>query len=494
MLSRISPPLLAFGASVLLLAGLIGALYWDTDAAPPLEVHCAEAMRLPMEAIKQDYEKETGQTVDLLFGPSQTILTNLELRRKGDLFLPADDSYVEIAKNKDLVGEVFNLARMHAVVIVRPGFPKTIATWDNFLAKDNKIGLANVEAAAITKILKRELQGAGLWDSLERHQPSFLGNVNEVGNSVAIVGSNDVGIVWDVVAQPLLASRPDMKIVELPELSTVQARVQIAITTCSKQKDKGARHLKNQGFSDVEEVDAQTKSREELVVYAGAMLRPALEPALIEFEQHHGVLIKRVYNGCGILVGQMKTGATPDVYFACDTRFMEQVQDKFNPATNVSTNQLVITVKKGNPKKVFELIDLATPGLRVGVGHEQQCALGALTKETFIRTGVYAKVIKNVVVQSPTGDMLVNQLRVGSLDVVVAYRSNVMPFADELEGIPITGIPCATPSQPIAVSKNSAHPEMGRLLMAFLRKDESRRRFEKLGFGWDVKEVEKPGK
>jgi ABC-type molybdate transport system substrate-binding protein len=177
----------------------------------------------------------------------------------------------------------------------------------------------------------------------------------------------------------------------------------------------------------------------------------------------------------------------PDLYFACDTSFMSMVKDQFEEPVAVSNNQLMIAVKKGNPHKVTKLLDLAKPGLKVGVGHEHQCALGALTKETFVRTGVYAKVVKNIAVQSPSGDLLINQLRVGGLDVVVAYRSNVLPYPDELEGTPIEGIPCAAPSQPLAVSKSSTHPELSRRLMEFLQTEESRQRFETSGFGWEVK-------
>ena len=227
--------------------------------------------------------------------------------------------------------------------------------------------------------------------------------------------------------------------------------------------------------------------RAELVVYAGAMLRPALKEALIEFEKRENVR-SCIYNGCGILVSQMKTGETPDLYFACDTTFMDQVKDRFTAPLCVSNNQLVIAVKKGNPKQVFKLLDLAKPGLRVGIGHEKNCALGALTKETFKQTGVYGKVIDNIKVQSPTGDCLINQLRTDSLDVVVAYRTNVAPFPD-LEYIPIDGVKCAMPSQPIAVSKSTTHPELSKRLVEFLSQKESRERFEKSGFGWELKEV-----
>src|SRR6516165_7832747 len=98
MFSRVHPAFVAFAASVLLLAGLIAVLYWDPfsprepASAEPLLVYCAEALRAPMEATARDYQREVGQQVYVDFGPSQALLSKLQLTKKGDLFLPADDS------------------------------------------------------------------------------------------------------------------------------------------------------------------------------------------------------------------------------------------------------------------------------------------------------------------------------------------------------------------------------------------------------------------
>lgn len=517
MLSKFSPALVVFGGSIVLLAGLVGSLYWisrpqyASGAAQPLQIYCAAAMVKTVEAIAQEYTDEYKQQVVIHSGPSQAILVRLEEAKEGDLFLPADDSYIRLADKKKLIGDVKNVASMRAVVIVRAGYGKEIKTWADFLAVGSKIGLAN-DATAMGKLTKQALQGQGLWEALEAAKPSFLGDINEVGNSVGKIGTSDVGITWDALATAIVAKTPAVKIVRLKELDPVKARVQIAVAKATPQadharrfisflraRDKGAIHLKKAGYADVDEAEAMDGKRE-LVIYAGAMLRPALEDALAEFENREKCRITRVYNGCGILVGQMQVGEMPDIYFACDTSFMDKVKDKFDDIKNVSSNQLMIVVRKGNPKKIFELADLAKPKLRVGIGHEQQCALGALTKETLFRTGTLAKISENVVVQSPTGDFLVNQLLVAGeegLDVVIAYRSNIVPFPDKVEGIPIptkidgADIKCAMPAQPIAVAKSSKHPELSRRLMEFLQEKESKQRFEKLGFGWEIKEVEK---
>jgi ABC-type molybdate transport system substrate-binding protein len=215
------------------------------------------------------------------------------------------------------------------------------------------------------------------------------------------------------------------------------------------------------------------------------MLRPAIEETVSAFERREGVRVVRVYNGCGILVAQMRAGERPDAYFACDKSFMSQVSDLFLDGVDVSTNQLVILVPKGNPHGIRTLDDLAKPGLRVGVGHEKQCALGVITQQTLVQTGSRAAVMKNVAVQSPTGDMLVNQMLAApsSLDAVIAYVSNAARAGDRLEAIAID-VPCAVATQPLAVGKDSDHKHLvGRLKRAILSRA-SRERFEANGFTW----------
>jgi molybdate transport system substrate-binding protein len=92
--------------------------------------------------------------------------------------------------------------------------------------------------------------------------------------------------------------------------------------------------------------------------------------------------------------------------------------------------------------------------------------------------------MENVKVQSPTGDLLVNQLRAGSLDAVIAYVSNATEAANELEAIAIQDIPCAVAVQPVAVGRDSMYKQLTARLLDRLRSPESRQRFEAHGFHW----------
>ena len=195
--------------------------------------------------------------------------------------------------------------------------------------------------------------------------------------------------------------------------------------------------------------------------------------------------INRVYNGCGILTAQIKSGQKPDAYFACDVSFMDTVSNRFQPAIQLAETSLVLLVKKGNPSNVVGLADLARPGLRVGLAHEEQSALGALSARLLRNVGLHPRVLANVSVQTPTGDLLVNQLRSGALDVALVYAVNASQVRDSLDVVELHE-PGSIAIQPYAVGLGSGNARlMGRLLDT-LEAAPSRARFEKSGFRWKL--------
>ena len=99
-----------------------------------------------------EYQKEFGVEVRCNYGASQAELVTLERAGNGDLYLPADESYVEIARTKGLVDAVMPVAVMRPVLGVRKGNAKGIRSLDDVLKNDVKLGQANPDAAAIGKV------------------------------------------------------------------------------------------------------------------------------------------------------------------------------------------------------------------------------------------------------------------------------------------------------------------------------------------------------
>ena len=455
-----------------------------------LMMHCAASNRAVMEAIRQEYEKEYDREVQIQYGPSQTLLSSIEVTKSGDLYLPADDSYLDMANDKDLVSEILPIARMQAVVVIAKGNPKNITSIEDLSREGIRLVMANPETAAVGKVVKKLLSDSGHWDAIEEATTSFRATVNEVANDIK-VDAADAGIVYDAV----LHTYEELEFVELPELANANSQISVGVISPTKNpqaalhfaryvsaRDRGLKHYSEHGFR-VSGGD-EWADVPELNIYAGSMLRPAIHDTITKFEEREGITINRTYNGCGILVAQMKAGQKPDAYFACDKEFMNQVHDLFPEPVDVSQNELVIIVKKGNPKKIKSLKDLGREGLRVGVGHEKQCAMGWITQNTFREGGVVEEIMPNVTVQSPTGDMLVNQMLTGSLDAAVVYLSNAAGAGEKLDAIGIQEIECSTATQPWAVAKESKYPELASRLFAQICSTPSQETFAAEGFRW----------
>lgn len=486
----------SFLASVVLLVALVVALAWDSSwfagrnkGEQPLILFCAAGIKAPVAEIVAEYSEEFGVEVQIQYGGSETLLATIKETGAGDLYLPADDSYVTLARQKDMLAEVIPLATMKPVLVVSTKNPKKIRSLDDVLAKGIRLSHAEPKAAAVGKVAKEALQKAGQWAAFEKNVIVTKMTVNDVAVDIK-TGAADAGIIWDALVQQL----GGLKVVKASALEKEEAKLSLCVLrTCNQPtralhfarylaaRDKGLPVFKKFGFAPVDG-DPWTETPE-LKLLAGAMLRPAIEKTITAFEEREGCKVTRVYNGCGILVAQMKAdGKSPDAYFACDKEFMTQVHDLFAPPLTVSSNQLVILVHKANKHKIETLADLGKPGLRVGIGHEKQCAMGVLTQTTLRQTKTEKSVMKNVVVQVPAGDMLVNQMKAGALDAAVAYISNAAG-AKELKALPIN-IPCAFAEQPVAVGKQAKYPHMTARLINAILTEESRQLFKDNGFKW----------
>lgn len=472
-------------------AGETGA----AEGGPTLMMLCAAGMRAPVERIAKEYEAETGVVVQLQYGGSGTLLGNLEVA-SADIFLAADDSYTAIGREKGLIAEVLPVARMRAGIGVPKGNPKAVRALADVRREDLKIGIGNPEAASIGRVTRDILSAHGLWEGFE--PAATFPTVNEIANAVK-VGSIDAAVLWDAIAKQY----PEMDFVALPEFDAAEQTISVGIVADTRQptealrfcryltaRDKGLPVFESLGYATGE--GDRWALEPEILLFSGAMLRPAIEDTIKRFEEREGVRVTPVYNGCGILVSQMKAGEKPDAYFSCDVKFMDMVQDRFLEGAVVSANEMVILVQKGNPKNIAGLADLTKPGMRLGLGEPEKSALGFLTKALLDAEGLSQAIADsgNLKLNSATGDFLVNQLKAGSLDAVVVYQSNAMAAkstADDCDIVTI-GRPDAIAAQPYAVARESEHK---RLLERFLEacvSEQGKKAFVDHGFRWELKD------
>ena len=393
-----------------------------SNSRKPLTLFCAAGIRQPTEQIVAEYEREYGVPIQVQYGGSNTLLGQIEAGGVGDLILVGEDMYAEIACKKGLAREVVPVAVQRPVIAVRKDNPRRIQGLNDLLRADVRVGLCNPEQAAIGRLFKEALGRTGRWRDLDRavtERGVFKPTVTDLANDLKL-GTIDASILWDA----LVRQNPELEAVECPELKSSTARIAMCVLTSVKapaaalrfaryfaSRDRGQPVFASMGYEAVEG-DRWSESPQ-LTFFAGIVARRALEETIRGFEEREGVVVTTVYNGCGILTGQMlairdKTqGGFPDLYLAGDRCFFENVKEHFQEAEELSENGISMFVEKGNPKEIRALTDLTRAGIRVVVGQPEQCTIGHLTRKVLEEQGIYHAVMKNVVSQVATSGMLV---------------------------------------------------------------------------------------
>ncbi len=249
--------------AVLLVTSIIVGLALKLMLSPysksnTLKIYCAAALRPPLENIAREFESRFDQHIEFNFGGSQTLLSNLETTGDGDLFIPADDSYLQLAEQRKLIQQIFPIAKMHAVILNSKDHPP-IKNFAELFDVKLKLAQANPDAAAIGNLTRNALSKINRWGELKLHTEkygSFHATVSEVANAVEL-GAADAGIVWDTVA----FHYPKLKISKLPELDKIQGNVSIAILQSTrsaklalkfaffcKARDRGREEFRQNGF------------------------------------------------------------------------------------------------------------------------------------------------------------------------------------------------------------------------------------------------------
>lgn len=245
---------------------VVAAMWWreryerTEPLEPPLIVYAAPAVRLPLEAVRDAYERETGRFVDVRYEPSEVLLEKVRLSHPtepGDVFIPADDSYVRRAREEGLIAGSFPVARMRAVVLTARGNPKGIARWDDLLAPGVRVAVPN-PSAAVGKLARDHLARTGKWNDLQPHVVGAL-SVTDAANA-ARAGGVDAAVVWDAVANG--PNYVGQAVLPLPELAAVTGQVEAAALKQSRDfatarkfacyvaaNDRGQAHFRTAGFA-----------------------------------------------------------------------------------------------------------------------------------------------------------------------------------------------------------------------------------------------------
>ena len=235
----------------LVLSASLAALVWlsrrQADArGGVLTVYCAAGLKQAVEAAAADYQRECGTRVELQFGGTGTLLSQIRAAKRGDLFVAADGGTLADARKTDVIREVLPILCQHPVIAVRTGNPKRILTLDDLLRADVRVALANPEAASIGRATQAAL--GTRWADLASHATVMKPTVTELASDLSL-GTVDAAILWDATVGQFAG----LEGIEVPEffagknivhLPTVKCHVYTTTTGAMKNAFGGLLHTR----------------------------------------------------------------------------------------------------------------------------------------------------------------------------------------------------------------------------------------------------------
>jgi molybdate transport system substrate-binding protein len=155
----------------------------------------------------------------------------------------------------------------------------------------------------------------------------------------------------------------------------------------------------------------------------------------------------------------------------------------------LATMTPVIGVAQGNPKNIRSLADLARPGIRIGLGHPETCAIGRRSAALFQRAGLSLEDVQpNVEFQSVTVNELGNQIKLDQLDAVIVWDAMAAYFAEDGQVVPIPLEQNVTSTVAVGTLKCSQHPELAGKLVDFIASQEGQAIFRKHNYTTELPE------
>ncbi|GAB4534904.1 MAG: molybdate ABC transporter substrate-binding protein [Thermodesulfovibrionia bacterium] len=121
------------------------------SAEQSLMVFAGAASKPPTEEAAKAFEKKTGVKVDVVFGGSGYVLSQMILVKKGDIYFPGSSDYMEVAKKK---GVVYPETERYVVYLVpainvQKGNPKNIKSLKDLTRAGLKVAIANPEGVCV---------------------------------------------------------------------------------------------------------------------------------------------------------------------------------------------------------------------------------------------------------------------------------------------------------------------------------------------------------
>ena len=203
-------------------------------AQEELIVYSGAGLSETMDILAKKFEEEYGIKVTVVYGGAASLLSQIELKREGDVFIPGGRHTFNLAKEKGLTEGNEKFVAYHIPVIGVPkGNPANITCLEDLAKPGVRVALGDPKAVPIGKKAVEILKKNGIYEevmknvvSLEAEEPMI---VKDVTMRVA-----DAGIFW---RSSIVGAEKYIEIIEIPKEKNAIDVIPIDVLVFSKNKE-----------------------------------------------------------------------------------------------------------------------------------------------------------------------------------------------------------------------------------------------------------------
>ncbi len=222
-------------------------------AGESLLIFAGSASKPVLEEINQNFENENKVRVEINFGGSGMILSQMKLARKGDIYIPGSSDFMEKAKTEKLVLPETEERIVYLIpsICVQKGNPKNINSLEDLANKDVKLGIGVPQTVCAGLYAVEIIEASGF---KEKIKPLIVTNAESCEKTASLLVMKNVDAVfgWSVFENWL----PD-KIKSIPVDSKYLKRIgyiPAAVSVYCKNKElalKYIQYLKTPGVREI---------------------------------------------------------------------------------------------------------------------------------------------------------------------------------------------------------------------------------------------------
>lgn len=208
-------------------------------------------------------------------------------------------------------------------------------------------------------------------------------------------------------------------------------------------------------------------AKQTLHMLCGAGIRPAMEALKRDFEATEACEVRVTYAGSGTLHGSLQAGVQADLYLPGDIWYIQKAraEGRVDSHATVAWFVPVIAVRKGNPKGITSIKDLAREDLALGLGKVDACAIGNVTRTLFETAGIADRVKPDY--EALTVNRLANQLKLDALDAVIVWDATARQYPDVLDTVSIDDADFHAVPLAVGILKQTAKRSLCERFLAF---------------------------